>query len=427
MAACTKVAAFGALLRVFYVPSAGARWDWQPVMWVVAIITMVVGSVIALTQTDVKRMLAYSSIAHAGFILVGLLATRQERRRRACCSTCSPTGSRRSARSRVVTLVRDVRAARPRTCRSGPASARASPAGGRGVLAVPAGLRGLPLTSGFIGEVRGVLGRRRARRAGLAGRSAASASAIAAFFYVRVFVLMFFSEPHRRRRPSWPCPAGRRRVAIAVCATVTIVLGVAPAALLDLAAGASVFAPVTTAALDAAPAGAGPGGDAAGRPRAGRGAAARGGRARPTGFVDRDLRAPRAGRRQAVPPLLVPDRRRTSATPTAARVLDRRPSSSSSPTWRRCTTTTSWTTRRCAGARHRRTPLGQHRRDPDRRPAVRPRVEGRRRPRRRGRAPAGADLRAAVPRAAARDRRARPTTTTPSSTTSRCSRTRPVR
>ena len=66
MAACTKIAAFGALLRVFYVAFGGASWDWRPLMWVVAILTMVVGSVIAITQTDVKRMLAYSSIAHAG-------------------------------------------------------------------------------------------------------------------------------------------------------------------------------------------------------------------------------------------------------------------------------------------------------------------------------------------------------------------------
>src|SRR5215470_5318877 len=74
MAACTKVAAFGALLRVFYVALGGVRWDWRPMMWIVAIATMVVGSLLAVTQTDVKRLLAYSSIAHAGFILTGVLA-----------------------------------------------------------------------------------------------------------------------------------------------------------------------------------------------------------------------------------------------------------------------------------------------------------------------------------------------------------------
>src|SRR4029079_3333550 len=73
MAAATKVAAFGALLRLFYVAFGAARWDWMPMFWVVAILTRLVGSIVALVQTDVKRLLAYSSIAHAGFILVGFL------------------------------------------------------------------------------------------------------------------------------------------------------------------------------------------------------------------------------------------------------------------------------------------------------------------------------------------------------------------
>ena len=82
MAASTKVAAFGALLRLFYVAFGGDRTDWTPMIWIVAILTMVVGSVLALTQTDIKRMLAYSSIAHAGFILTGFLGIRSLGRRR---------------------------------------------------------------------------------------------------------------------------------------------------------------------------------------------------------------------------------------------------------------------------------------------------------------------------------------------------------
>ena len=74
MAACTKVAAFGALLRLVYVGVGSTRWDWPCALWVVAGLTMIVGSVLTVTQTDIKRLLAYSSIAHAGFILVGFLA-----------------------------------------------------------------------------------------------------------------------------------------------------------------------------------------------------------------------------------------------------------------------------------------------------------------------------------------------------------------
>ena len=74
MAATVKIAAFGALLRVLYVGLGGMRWDWEPMLWVIAALTMLVGSIIAITQTDIKRMLAYSSIAQAGFILVGVVA-----------------------------------------------------------------------------------------------------------------------------------------------------------------------------------------------------------------------------------------------------------------------------------------------------------------------------------------------------------------
>ena len=78
MAAGTKVAAFGALLRLFYVAFGADRWSWQPMLWVVAILTMVVGAVLALSQTDVKRMLAYSSVAHTGFLLTGVLGLQAQ-------------------------------------------------------------------------------------------------------------------------------------------------------------------------------------------------------------------------------------------------------------------------------------------------------------------------------------------------------------
>jgi NADH-quinone oxidoreductase subunit N len=74
MASVGKVAAFAALLRVFVVALPFYRDDWRPVVWALALASMLVGSVLAVVQTDVKRMLAYSSINHAGFMLVGLEA-----------------------------------------------------------------------------------------------------------------------------------------------------------------------------------------------------------------------------------------------------------------------------------------------------------------------------------------------------------------
>ena len=73
MGACTKVAAFGAILRLLYVGFGTDEWTWRPLVYGIAIVSMIVGSVLGLTQTDLKRMLAYSSIAHAGFLLTGVL------------------------------------------------------------------------------------------------------------------------------------------------------------------------------------------------------------------------------------------------------------------------------------------------------------------------------------------------------------------
>ena len=81
MASGVKVAGFAGLLRVFYLAFGTYRVDWQPIVFALAALTMVVGSVLAVVQTDVKRMLAYCSINHAGFILVAVQAAQRAGRR----------------------------------------------------------------------------------------------------------------------------------------------------------------------------------------------------------------------------------------------------------------------------------------------------------------------------------------------------------
>ncbi len=71
MSSATKAAGFAALIRVFTLAFPLYREDWRPAVWVLAVLTLAVGSIAAVVQTDVKRVLAYSSIAHAGYILIG--------------------------------------------------------------------------------------------------------------------------------------------------------------------------------------------------------------------------------------------------------------------------------------------------------------------------------------------------------------------
>ncbi|MCX4442291.1 NADH-quinone oxidoreductase subunit NuoN [Streptomyces albidoflavus] len=237
MAAATKVAAFGALLRLLYVVLPGMRWDWRPVMWGVAIATMVVGAIVAVTQTDVKRLLAYSSVAHAGFILAGVIAATPAGVSSVLFYLAAYSFVTIGAFA-VVTLVRD----------AGGEATHLSKWAGLGrrsplVAAVFAvfllAFAGIPLTSGFSGKFA-VFSAAAEGGAGALVIIGVLSSAVAAFFYVRVIVLMFFSEP-RADGPTVTVPSPLTMSVIGVGVVVTVVLGVAPQYFLDLAGQASVF------------------------------------------------------------------------------------------------------------------------------------------------------------------------------------------
>ncbi|MEU2156735.1 NADH-quinone oxidoreductase subunit NuoN [Streptomyces sp. NPDC019396] len=237
MAAATKVAAFGALLRLLYVVLPGLRWDWRPIMWAVAIVTMLGGAIIAITQTDIKRLLAYSSIAHAGFILAGVIAFTPEGVSSVLFYLVAYSFVTIGAFA-VVTLVRD----------AGGEATHLSKWAGLGrrsplVAAVFAvfllAFAGIPLTSGFSGKFA-VFSAAAQGGAGVLVVVGVISSAIAAFFYIRVIVLMFFSEP-KPEGPTVAVPSPLTMTTIAVGVAVTLVLGVAPQYFLDLAGQASVF------------------------------------------------------------------------------------------------------------------------------------------------------------------------------------------
>ena len=245
MAAATKVAAFGALLRFFYVVVPGLGWDLEPLMWGIAILTMGVGTVVALVQTDVKRMLAYSSIAHAGFVLVGVIALVQEGIA-AVLFYLLAYGLATVGAFAVVTLVRERDAAGTVTGEALHLSqwaglGRRSPALALAMALFLLSFAGIPLTGGFIGKFS-------VFAAGVAGGAtvlvviAVLASAAAAFFYVRLVVLMFFTEPDGERT-AVVRSEGLTSVAVAVCALGTVLLGVVPGPVLDLAQQAATFLP----------------------------------------------------------------------------------------------------------------------------------------------------------------------------------------
>jgi NADH-quinone oxidoreductase subunit N len=77
MSAGPKAAAFAAFIRILILGLGGLHAEWSALLWLLAVLTMTVGNVVAIAQTDLKRMLAYSSISHAGYALVGLVAANE--------------------------------------------------------------------------------------------------------------------------------------------------------------------------------------------------------------------------------------------------------------------------------------------------------------------------------------------------------------
>jgi NADH-quinone oxidoreductase subunit N len=236
MASCTKVAAFGALLRVLYVAFGGTDWNWRPIVWAVAIASMAVGAVLGLTQTDIKRILAYSSIAHAGFILVGLVAVTRSSAASVLFYVLT-YGFTTLAAFGLLMLVRDADGEATHLSQwSG--MARKSPLVATVMTILLLSMAGIPLTSGFTGKF--FVFRAAWPTAGPLVVIALIASAVAAFYYLRIVVLMFFADPPENA-PTVAIPGWSASVALTVGALVTVILGVFPQPIIDLAGKAATL------------------------------------------------------------------------------------------------------------------------------------------------------------------------------------------
>lgn len=238
MAAATKVAAFGAMLRIFYVAVPALHADWRPVLWAIAILTMVVGTLTAVTQTDVKRMLAYSAVAHAGFILTGVIAGGHAGLS-ATLFYLFAYGFSTVGAFAVVSVVRNAHGTEETNMARWAGLGRRYPLVGVVFSLFLLAFAGIPLTSGFVSKfaVFKAAGQGGAIPLVIVG---VLASAVAAYFYVRVIVLMFFTEPPDDA-PEVIAPSSLTVGAITVTAAITFALGALPQPLLDLADQAARF------------------------------------------------------------------------------------------------------------------------------------------------------------------------------------------
>jgi NADH-quinone oxidoreductase subunit N len=232
MAAATKVAAFGALLRVVYVALPPLHDQWRPVLWAISILTMAVGTITAVNQTDVKRMLAYSSVAHVGFILTGVIADSPAGLSATLFYLVAYSFSTVGAFA-IVGLIRNADGVEDADLSHWAGLGQRSPIVGVMLSMFLLAFAGIPLTSGFVSKLAVF---KAAAQGGAVPLVVIGviASGIAAYFYVRVIVSMFFTEP-TDNTPRVVTPGILSKVAIALCAAVTVVLGIFPQPLLDLA------------------------------------------------------------------------------------------------------------------------------------------------------------------------------------------------
>lgn len=238
MAAATKIAAFGAMLRIFSVALPGLRVAWGPVLSAVAVLTMVLGALFAVSQTDVKRLLGYSAVAQAGFLLLGLIAANDS----GVASTLvylAAYGVCVVGAFAVVGLVRNAADEEETEITRWAGLGRRSPALAMAFTLFLLAFAGLPLTSGFVGKFA-------VFRAAFSGGAATLvavgviASAVAAFAYARIVLVMFFAEPPADG-PHVVSTGVLSGVVITAAAAVTIAVGVLPQPLLDLADSAGIF------------------------------------------------------------------------------------------------------------------------------------------------------------------------------------------
>ncbi|NLT29232.1 MAG: NADH-quinone oxidoreductase subunit NuoN [Propionibacterium sp.] len=246
MAVLTKLAAVVAMMRVFYVALGAARWDWQLLLTVIAILTMAVGAVLAIVQTDVKRMLAYSAINHAGYLLVAIVGVSQ-------AATGVAEGQQTSVSSvlfymltygfatlaafAIITLVRDA-SGEVTDINGWSGLSRKSPLVAAAMALMMLSCAGIPLTAGFMGKWMVFAS---AVRGGFAWLVVIGVlmSLVAAFFYLRLIVVMYFRKPVEG--PEVVTPGVGTMIVLLVGVVATVLLGIFPGPAMDLAQQAAEF------------------------------------------------------------------------------------------------------------------------------------------------------------------------------------------
>jgi NADH-quinone oxidoreductase subunit N len=229
----SKAAALAALIRVLVSGLRPLQADWTALLWLVAVLTMTVGNVVALAQSNLKRMLAYSSIAHVGYMLVGLVAGGAPGAGAVLFYLLTYTFTTIGTFGVILLCERG----REEAVEIGDYAglARRHPLLAAVLAAFLLSLVGIPPLAGFVGKFY-LFGS--AVRAGYLWLAVIAVlnSAVAAYYYLRVIIYMYMREPDGQ--PTGYAPSFAGGLALAIALVGIVLLGVMPAPFADLAQAA---------------------------------------------------------------------------------------------------------------------------------------------------------------------------------------------
>ena len=232
MASGVKVAGFAGLIRVFVLAFEAYAVDWQPMIYFMAALTLLVGAVLAVVQTNVKRMMAYSSINHAGFVLVGVQAATDQGVEAALFYLATYTFLIAGTFG-VITLVGRVGDGH-HDLDDYRGLGRARPGLALVLTVFLLAQAGVPLTSGFFAKFYVIVAAVDAGSTSLAVIAMLS-SVISAFLYLRITVSLYMSDPDEATSaPRLAIPVGAG-IALGLCVVVTLLVGVWPGSIAEVA------------------------------------------------------------------------------------------------------------------------------------------------------------------------------------------------
>ena len=230
MSAGVKAAAFGALLRVFDSALPALASQWRPLVAGLAIATMIVGNLAALAQSNLKRMLAYSSVAHAGYLLSALVAAPVVAGEAMLFYLVAYAAVNLGAFGTIAALAREGR--EPLSLRDVAGLSERRPALAAALAVFLISLTGIPVTAGFVGKFY-LFGAAVAAGWVVLALVGVIMSVVSAYYYLRVVVAMYMREPVGE--DTWSPVSPAAAFALAVSAALTLLLGVWPAPVLTLA------------------------------------------------------------------------------------------------------------------------------------------------------------------------------------------------